>query len=336
MKVVAAPDKFRGTSTAAGIASAIGHGCWETGHDCIEVPMADGGEGTLDALGGANRTSKVQGPLGKPISADWRFHEKTAVIEMARASGLALVGGPDGNDPMAASTFGTGQLIDAALNLGAKRIVVCLGGSATTDGGLGAVRAIHAPARLKQVDLVIACDVTTLFVDAAIEFGPQKGATPSQIKFLTSRLEGTAQIYREQFGVDVTAIPGGGAAGGLAGGLLALGGRIVSGFELVAEELDLAHQVADADLVITGEGFVDANSFEGKVVGGVCDLATQHQKPVLIVCGDYDDTLQMPSNTRIISIKRIFGESEAMTQTRTCVERATLDFLRDRSDAGHM
>ena len=328
MQVVAAPDKFRGTATAADIASAIGHACWEAGHDCAEVPMADGGEGTLDALGGANRTSRVRDPLGRTVTAEWRLQDKTAVIEMARASGLALVGGAERNEPLAASTTGTGELIDAALNLGAKRIIVCLGGSATTDGGLGAVRAIHSPAQLKQVDLVIACDVTTRFTEAAVEFGPQKGATPSQVKFLTNRLEGTARLYEEQFGIDVTSIPGAGAAGGLAGGLLALGGRIVSGFDHVAEEVELGEQVAGADLVVTGEGFVDTNSFEGKVVGGVCALAERQGKQVLIVCGDYDDTLELPAHARIVSIRRIFGEAEAMSQTRTCVERAVAEALR--------
>ncbi|MFM7950659.1 MAG: glycerate kinase, partial [Acidimicrobiaceae bacterium] len=141
MKVLAAVDKFRGTATAAQVATAIGHACWQLGHDCIERPLADGGEGTLDALGGANRTTLVTGPLGKPVQAPWRLHRGTAVIEMARASGLMLAGGKQDNDPIAATTTGTGELIDAALDLGAKRIIVCLGGSATTDGGLGAVKA---------------------------------------------------------------------------------------------------------------------------------------------------------------------------------------------------
>lgn len=140
MRVLAAVDKFKGTASAAGVAKAIGHACWELGYDCDELALADGGEGTLDILGGANRESVVTGPLGDLVKTQWRFHNGTAVIEMARASGLSLVGGPTKNDAVSASTTGTGELIDKALDLGAERIIVCLGGSATTDGGLGAVR----------------------------------------------------------------------------------------------------------------------------------------------------------------------------------------------------
>jgi len=232
MHVVAAADKFKGSATAAAVCSAIGHACWELGVDCTEVPVADGGEGTLDALGGANRSTLVTGPLGDPVTAEWRFHRGVAIIEMAKASGLSLVGGADNNDAVAASTTGVGELIDTALDLGAQKIIVCLGGSATTDGGLGAVRAIHSPARLRGVDFLVACDVDTLFTNAAKIFGAQKGAAPNQIKFLTGRLERLQQMYQQQFGVDVGAIEGSGAAGGLAGGLCALGARLVPGFEL--------------------------------------------------------------------------------------------------------
>ncbi|MSZ67771.1 MAG: glycerate kinase, partial [Actinobacteria bacterium] len=229
MKVLAAVDKFRGTATAAQVATAIGHACWQLGHDCIERPLADGGEGTLEALGGANRTTLVTGPLGDPVNADWRLHRGTAIIEMACASGLLLAGGKEKNDAVAASTTGTGEIIDAALDLGAKRIIVCLGGSATTDGGLGAVRAIQTPARLKGVEFVVACDVTTTFTDAAKVFGPQKGASPAQVQLLTTRLERLVQMYKETYGVDVSRLPGAGAAGGLAGGLAALGANLVPG-----------------------------------------------------------------------------------------------------------
>ncbi|HTH04852.1 MAG TPA: glycerate kinase, partial [Ilumatobacteraceae bacterium] len=251
MQVLAAVDKFKGTATAAQVAAAIGHACWELGHECVELAVADGGEGTLEALGGANRTSSVTGPLGDVVQAEWRFHRGTAIIEMARASGLTLAGGADGNDAMAASTTGTGELIDQALDLGAKKIVVCLGGSATTDGGLGCVRAITAPHRLRGVQLLVACDVQTLFVDAAPVFGPQKGASPAQVDLLRGRLQRLVQLYREQFGIDVSKVPGSGAAGGLAGGLVALGGKLVPGFDLVADELDLHDRIVAADMVIT-------------------------------------------------------------------------------------
>src|SRR5210317_740406 len=243
MRVVAAVDKFRGTATAAEVAAAIGHACWELGHDCVEIAVADGGEGILDALGGPNRTTTVTGPLGDPVEAPWRLHRRVAVIEMALASGLQLAGGAEDNDPMAASTTGIGELIDRALDLNAKRIVVGLGGSATTDGGLGAIRAITAPHRLRGVELLVACDVTTRFTDAASVFGPQKGASPAQVELLTRRLERLADVYREQYGIDIVDLPGSGAAGGLAGGLAALGGRLLPGFDLVADELELDERI---------------------------------------------------------------------------------------------
>ena len=156
MRVLAAPDKFKGTASAAAVAASIGHACWELGFDCVEIPMADGGDGLIEVLGGANRHSTVTGPLGDPVQAGWRFVGDTAVIEMARASGLELVGGAAGNDALDATTTGTGELIDHALDAGARRIIVGLGGSATTDGGFGAIRAINAIARLKQVELLVA------------------------------------------------------------------------------------------------------------------------------------------------------------------------------------
>ncbi len=181
---------------------------------------------------------------------------------MARASGLVLAGGADGNEALDATTTGTGELIDHALDAGAKRIIVGLGGSATTDGGFGAIRAITAIARLKQVELLVACDVSTRFTDAAAVFGPQKGASTAQIKLLERRLDRLVQMFDEDFDFDVTALEGGGAAGGLGGALAALGGRLVPGFELVADELDLFdHLDADnpdrVDVIITGEGRLD-------------------------------------------------------------------------------
>ena len=224
MRVLAAPDKFKGTATAHEVARTIALACAERSVDCTKIPLADGGDGLLEVLGGPNRTSTVTGPLGGPVEAGWRLHRDTAVIEMARASGLILAGGCDGNDPLAATTTGTGQLIDQALDLGARRIIVGLGGSASTDGGFGAIRAINAVSRLKQVELLVACDVNTMFTDAAAVFGPQKGASPVQVKMLTGRLERLAQMFASDFSVDVTTIEGGGAAGGLGGALAALGG----------------------------------------------------------------------------------------------------------------
>jgi glycerate kinase len=326
MRVLAAVDKFKGTATAAEVAAAIGHACWELGHDCDEVPVADGGEGTLEALGGANRTSTVTGPLGDAVQAEWRFHRGTAVIEMARASGLTLVGGAEGNDAMAATTTGTGELIDQALDLGAKKIVVCLGGSATTDGGLGCVRAITAPHRLRGAQLLVACDVQTLFVDAAPVFGPQKGASPAQVDLLRGRLQRLVQLYREQFGIDVSQVPGSGAAGGLAGGLVALGGRLVPGFDLVADELDLHDRIVAADLVLTGEGYLDEQSFEGKVVGGVQSMCAAIDRPVAAVVGEVAPEVEHRIRHR--SITRDHGFERAMREPRWCIEHSAASLLR--------
>jgi glycerate 2-kinase len=325
-RVVAAPDKFKGTATAAEIAGAIGQACWDLGIECAEVPMADGGDGLLDVLGGANRTSVVTGPLGDATPVQWRLSKGTAVIEMARASGLALVGGARGNQPLDATTSGTGELIDHALDAGARRIIVGLGGSATTDGGFGAIRAITAIARLKQVELLVACDVTTTFTEAAAVFGPQKGATPAEVKMLTRRLERLAQMFADDFGTDITHVVGGGAAGGLGGALAALGGRLVPGFELVADELDLYDTLAGADLVITGEGRLDATSFVGKVVGGVAAIAADAGIDTLAVVGSVDPAVRSsaswPDGLGVLSITAEFGDDDAMREPKRCVERA--------------
>ncbi len=325
MRVVAAVDKFRGTASAAEVAAAIGHACWEHGHDCVEVPLADGGEGLLDVLGGPNRTTTVTGPLGTPVEAAWRMNRGTAIIEMALASGLMLAGGPEGNNPMEATTTGTGELIEAALTAGAKRIIVGLGGSATTDGGLGALQAIRSPARLKGVELLVACDVTTTFTDAARVFGPQKGATPTEIKMLTGRLEQLAQRYREDFGVDVKQIAGSGAAGGIAGMLAALGGTLLPGFDLVADELDLYDHVADADLVITGEGHLDAQSFQGKVVGGLAEVANEYGVAIAAIVGIADDEVRDRIPTWAIADR--FGQERALREPLWCIEQIAGELL---------
>ncbi len=327
MKVLAAVDKFRGTATAAQVATAIGHACWQLGHDCVERPLADGGEGTLEALGGANRTTLVTGPLGKPVQAPWRLHRGTAVIEMACASGLLLAGGKQENDPIAATTTGTGELIDAALDLGAKRIIVCLGGSATTDGGLGAIKAIQTPARLKGVEFVVACDVTTQFTDAAKVFAPQKGASPAQVQFLTTRLEKLVQDYQTNYGVDVSKISGAGAAGGLAGGLAALGAQLVPGFDLVAEEVELDVLIADIDMIITGEGFMDSESFAGKVVGSMAELAVERKIKIAAICGEIHPEVR--SQIKSVSLVETFGRDEAFARPLHCIEHAALQILRE-------
>jgi glycerate kinase len=328
MRILAAPDKFRGTVTASEAAAAIALAGRSVGARTREVPMSDGGEGFTEAFGGANRVSIVTGPLGDPVPAGWRLHGKTAVIEMAQASGLLLVGGADGNDPIAASTAGTGDLITEALDAGARRIFVGHGGSASTDGGLAALRALFPPARLRGVELVAAVDVRCPFLEAAVRFAPQKGATASQVELLTRRLERLAQVYLEDHGVDVTTLEGGGAAGGLAGGLAAVGATIEPGFELIAEELDLATAVEEADLVVTGEGFLDEASFDGKVVGGLAALADEFDVPLLVVAGEVFDGVG--DRVEAISLVQAFGRERAMADTAACITEAVSAHLAGR------
>jgi glycerate 2-kinase len=312
-RLVAAFDKFRGTATANQLTAAAASAAVDAGWESHQVPLADGGEGSLDVLGGANRWTVVTGPLGDPVRAGWRLDGRVAFIEMAAASGLELAGGAEGNDPLAADTTGTGELLAAALDAGARRLVVLLGGSATTDGGLGAIRALPHRSRLRPVELQIACDVDTPFLDAAGAFGPQKGASPAQVRLLEGRLARVAQLYEEQFDVDVRSLPGGGAAGGLAGALAALGGSLVSGYELLAEHAGLHEALAGADLVVTGEGHLDAGSFRGKVVGGVLAEAADAGVAALVVVGGRDDDLVVADGVEVVALDERFGSERAWT-----------------------
>jgi len=265
------------------------------------------------------------------VDAEWRLRDgrpPTAVIEMARAAGLDLVGGAEWNDPLRASTAGVGQLIMSAASHGARRIIVGAGGSATTDGGQAALDALEPRARLAGIELLVACDVTTTFVDAARVFAGQKGATAKQVELLTRRLERLAQVYEDTFGVDVRALPGGGAAGGLAGGLAAVGAQLVPGFDLVADAIDLPARLESADLVVTGEGFLDDQSFEGKVVGGILRMAADFGVPALVVAGEVVDALpELGPNVTVVSLVERFGVERALADTPACVEEAVRAYL---------
>ncbi len=314
MLALAAPDKFRGSLDGPEVARAFAEGARRAGWECRILPLADGGEGTLDALGGANRTSLVTGPLGRPVEAGWRLDADAAVIEAARASGLSLAGGAAGNEPVAATTRGTGELIAEALEVGATEVIVGTGGSATTDGGLGAIEALGW--RPFESHVRVAYDVRTPFLDAAAVFAPQKGARPDQVRALAERLRGLALRYSDELGIDVTTIEGAGAAGGLAGGLAALGAELVPGFELVATELQLERALGGVDLVITGEGKLDRTSFDGKVVGGVVEAAARRGIPALVVVGEIGPgTARVPA----ISLLEHFGRSRAFAEPAACI-----------------
>ena len=244
-------------------------------------------------------------------------------MESAAASGLPLAGGAQGNDPWRATTRGTGELLVAAAAAGARRVLLGVGGSATTDGGRGALEAIEAAGGLGPTDVVVACDVDTRFVDAAGEFGPQKGATPSLVVELGDRLASYAIELRDRYGVDVADLPGAGAAGGLAGGLAALGARLVPGFGVVADAVGLEERIARADLVVTGEGRLDASSWSGKVVGGVVSLARRAGVPVLVVPGTVGPGgLEGAGEARIEvrSLTDRFGAVGALQDPAGCVD----------------
>ncbi len=334
MHVVVATDKFRGTATSAEVGGAVAAAVEAAGGECDMVQVSDGGEGFLDAMGGANRTTLVTGPLGDPVEAAWRISGGQAVVEMAQASGLALVADGE-HDPVAASTYGTGELIGAAIDAGAKRVLVGVGGSATTDGGFGALRALYPLQRLRGIDIRVACDVRTRFVDAAEVFAPQKGATPTQVELLRRRLERLAEVYTEDYGVDVSDLEGSGAAGGLAGGLAAVGATLERGFELVADEVDLFGHLEGTDLVITGEGFVDAGSFEGKVVGGVLALAGELGVPALVIAGELFDEVDVlrlagemnPAGVSAVSLVERFGDRRARRNTLACLAEVVTHHL---------
>jgi len=333
LRAVACPDKFRGTLRADEAAAAIAAGLRRAGFtDVAEVPLADGGEGTLDTLlaagGGSRRVSRVTGPLGEAVDAEWGvLPSGVAIIEMARASGLALV--PGRKDPLRASTRGTGELIAAARSQGYRSILVAVGGSATTDGGLAAVEALGWS--LHGLDVTVACDVQTSFVDAARVYGPQKGASDAQVALLTRRLQLVANQYRHRTGVDVAALPGAGAAGGLAGGLAAIGASLVPGFEAVADAVGLERAFEGASLVVTGEGRLDASSLEGKVVAGVLAWSAELGVPrVAVIAGQVTDearaALAGRDDVEVLALTdRVWQSSEAYTRAALLVEEAALE-----------
>lgn len=326
-RVVAAPDKFRGTATARQVARAVAEAAQAEGWSSDQVPMADGGEGLLEVVGGQVRQAQVLDPLGRLVTADWRLDGTTAIVEMAQASGLGLVGGPEGNDPIRADTAGTGQLIATAVKAGAKKVLIGAGGSATTDGGLAALRTLEPHSRLHGVSLVVACDVETRFLDAAPVFSPQKGATPTQVALLARRLERLVTLYWDVYGVDVAPLAGGGAAGGLAGGLAAVGAELVPGFDVVSDAVDLAERMEGADLVVTGEGLLDEQTFHGKVVGGVVNLAAEMGVDVLVVAGDVDRDAVGEIPVDCVSLVERFGRPRAMADTLACIREVVSERL---------
>ncbi len=353
MRVLVAPDKFRGTLTASQAARAVRAGWLRSrpGDEVEAVPMADGGEGTLDALvaalRGEVRHERVTGPLGRPVVAAYGLASTsrglTAVVEMARASGLALV--PEGRrDVKRATTRGTGELIRAALGCGPREVVVCLGGSATNDGGAGMAQALGArlldargreigpggaalldlarvdatalAALVRGVRFVAATDVDNPLVGpagASAVYGPQKGASPEDVVLLDRALAHYAAVLHRDLGIDVREVPGAGAAGGLGAGLIAfLGAHVRPGAEVVMEAVDLPRRIEAADLVVTGEGKLDAQSLRGKTVAGILRVARDAGRPVVVLCGRAE---VRPPGARVASLVERFGEDRALRDT---------------------
>jgi glycerate 2-kinase len=288
--VLVAPDSFKGTFSAAEVAEAIGRGVRAAGGEPDLCPVADGGEGTMAILvaatGGRTEEFDVHDPLGRPIRAPlgWIDDGSTAVVEMACASGLGLVAA-DERDAEAASTVGTGELIAAAVAAGARRVVVTVGGSATTDGGAGAIEAVRAGGGLRGAELVVVCDVTTPFERAAIVYGPQKGADAHAVARLTARLEAAAAaLPRDPRGVAMT-----GAAGGLSGGLwAAFGAELRAGAPWVLDAVGFDARLARATAAVTGEGRLDAQTLEGKLIAEVAARCARAGVPLHAVVGSSD------------------------------------------------
>ncbi len=370
MRVVVAPDSFKETLSARQAARAIAEGIHRAGPGWTvdEIPVADGGEGTaevlLDALGGEWVTRAVTGPLGEQVEARfaWLADTRTAIIDMAAASGLALLS-PERRDPGRTTTRGTGELIREAVALGARRVVVGLGGSATVDGGTGAARALGvrfldesgtdlpegglalaALARIDQsgmdpavheVRLEAACDVHNPLLGpdgAARVFGPQKGATPGCVTGLEVGLARLAEIIARDCGVDVTELAGGGAAGGLGAGLAGLmGATLVSGAVLVLEAVGLEKRLTGVDLVVTGEGCLDGQTVLGKAPGAVARLAAERRIPVVGIggiLGGGAERLHRAGFAVLLSalerpVDRLTLKTEAARMVASCAEQMT-------------
>jgi glycerate kinase len=358
MRVLVAPDKFRGTLTAAQAARAVAAG-WRRARpddEVVEVPMADGGEGTLDALvealEGERHRARVHGPLGDPVDAEYGIVPGpagvTAVVEMARASGLALIGEAR-RDPKRTTTWGTGELILAAMASDPVEVIVCIGGSATNDGGAGLAQALgvrlldsrggeigqggEALLDLDRIDLsglgpdvrrtrfLVACDVDSPLTGpqgASVVYGPQKGAGPEDVLLLDRALGHLASVVFRDLGLDVRDLPGGGAAGGLGAGLVAfLGAHLRPGIELVMDAVAMRPRLDATDLVVTGEGKLDEQSLHGKVPAGVIEAAHAAGVPAIVLCGRAE---VHPPDVAVFDLVGRFGEERATREARGALE----------------
>ena len=347
--IVLAPDSFKESMTAKEVCEAMERGIRKANSQirCIHVPMADGGEGTMqslvDATGGRVYSKEVVGPLGNNVVAEYGIlgNGEIGVIEMASASGIHLVDSEKRN-PLITTTFGTGQLIKACLDKGVKKLLIGIGGSATNDGGAGFIQALggrlldengydlsygggalaklhtidlsNLDERLKYVSVEVACDVNNPLCGkegASYVFGPQKGATREMIEILDQNLSHYAEVIKEQLGKDVISKEGAGAAGGLGAGLMAfLDVKLKSGIEMVIEYANLEEKVRDADMVWTGEGSIDFQTQYGKTPLGVAMIAKKYNKPVIALAGRVGNDIDVLYDK---GIDAIFGIMRGVT-----------------------
>jgi glycerate 2-kinase len=367
MKIVIAPDSFKGNLTSLQVAKAIEKGVQRVlpKANCVKVPMADGGEGTVqslvDAMGGKFVYRKVSGPDGVVIRARYGLlaDKRTAVIEMAEASGLPLIAESERN-PLTATSYGTGELIIDAINKGAQKIIIGIGGSATNDGGAGMAQAlgvkfldsrgreIRTPAAggmldriadinmenihvgLKKCKIIVASDVDNPLCGkrgASYVFGPQKGATPAMVKRLDSNLNHFARLIKKRMNINVRSLKGAGASGGLGAGLVAFAGaKLQSGVDIVMQATDFKSHLNKADLVITGEGRVDFQTAFGKTPAGIAKVAKKFKVPVIAIGGGLSDDASGVFNFGIdgldSAIARDMPLEEALAGSRKFISNA--------------
>lgn len=371
MKIVIAPDSFKGSLSATCAARAIGAGVRRAMPDAeiVLVPLADGGEGTVEAfvtaVGGRVASLSATGPLGERVESFIGLLDggETAVVEMAAASGLPLVP-DDKRNPMLTTSYGTGELIKGALDLGCRKIILGIGGSATNDGGVGMIQALggsfkdgtgdevglggkelarirsidtsNLDGRLQSASITVACDVENPLTGAngaSAIYGPQKGATPEMVESLDAGLRNLAEVIRRDVGVDVENTPGAGAAGGMGAAALAfLGAELKPGIEIILEAAQFDQELHGASLVITGEGRVDAQTLQGKVINGVLKSARAHRVPAVVLAGGIEPegyALLDHGAAAVLSIvDRPMSLAEAQARASELLERAAEQVMR--------
>lgn len=379
MKIVIAPDSYKESLTALEVATEIEAGFREIFPDAeyLKLPMADGGEGTVAAMvaatGGTLVEVDVTGPLGEKVTACYGLtgDGKTAIIEMAAASGLALVA-PNLRNPLKTTTYGTGELIKAALNTEINHLIIGIGGSATNDGGTGMLQALGVALldhtgleigfgggqlaniaridicdmdpRLKRCRIEAACDVNNPLTGskgASAVFGPQKGATPEMVEQLDANLCRYAGLISRDLGIQVELVPGAGSAGGMGAALLAfLGAQLRPGIEIVMEAVGLEAFVKDADLVITGEGRIDSQTINGKTPIGVARMAKRYGKPVIGIAGCLASDASVVHEQGIDAVFSVLNQASTIDEALRCaavnVRRASRNIAATLKLAGEM